>query len=168
MRKLPKLHIIGHGRHGKDTVCDILKQKYQFSFKSSSEFAAERVIYPVLKDTYGYKTPTDCYNDRHAHRAEWHDLIHEYCKLDNARLGREIFAEYDIYCGLRNKTEFHAMRNAGIFDYAIWVDRSNILPLEDKSSMSLENWMADFTIDNNGTLEDLYRNTTILFDRLLA
>ena len=30
---------------------------------------------------------------------------------------------------------------------------------ESKDSMSLEQWMADYTIDNNGTLEDLVFNT---------
>jgi dephospho-CoA kinase len=51
-----------------------------------------------------------------------------------------------------------------VFDYAIWVDRSDHLPPESKDSMSLEQWMADFTIDNNGTLEDLKFN----LDRLMC
>jgi hypothetical protein len=56
------------------------------------------------------------------------------------------------------------MQNTGVFDYAIWVDRSDHLPLESKDSMSLEQWMADFTIDNNSTLEDLKFN----LDRLMC
>jgi hypothetical protein len=94
-------------------------------------------------------------------------MIHEYCRNDYARLGREIFAENSIYCGLRNKSEFHAMRNTQVFDYAIWVDRSDHLPQEDRSSMSLEIWMADYVIDNNGGLEDLRRNTRELIPTLL-
>jgi hypothetical protein len=94
-------------------------------------------------------------------------MIHAYCKDDYARLGREIFAENSIYCGLRNKSEFHAMRNTQVFDCAVWVDRSNHLPAEDKSSMSLEIWMADYVIDNNGALEDLRRNTRELMTTLL-
>lgn len=167
MSKLPKLLIIGHGRHGKDTVCEILKNSYGFSFRSSSEFCAEKFIYERLKDKYGYKSFVDCYKDRHNRRSEWYDMIHDYCSKDHARLGREIFQENDIYCGLRNKAEFHAMRNTGVFDYAIWVDRSDHLPLEHSSSMTLETWMADYVIDNNGSLEDLKRNTTALIDRLL-
>src|SRR6056300_1664158 len=77
---------------------------------------------------------------------------------DAARLGREIFAEHDIYCGLRNKREFFAMQNTGVFDYCIWVDRSDHLPPENKNSMSLEQWMSDFTLDNNGTIADLEFN----------
>ena len=95
-------------------------------------------------------------------------MIHEYCRDDYAKLGREIFAKNSIYCGLRNKGEFHAMRNTNVFDHAIWVDRGDHLPQEDRSSMSLEIWMADYVIDNNGTLEDLKRNTRELVTHLVA
>jgi hypothetical protein len=164
---LPKLLIIGHGRHGKDTVCDILRDQYGFQFQSSSEFCAQKFIYDELRHKYGYTSYAQCYQDRHNHRAEWYDMIHAYCEDDYARLGRDIFAENDIYCGLRNKAEFHAMRNTGVFDYCIWVDRSDHAPLEDRSSMNLEIWMADYVIDNNGTLEDLRRNTLDLANHRL-
>jgi hypothetical protein len=165
---LPRLLIIGHGRHGKDTVCEILRDHMGFRFQSSSEFCARRFIYQELAPKYGYTSYEQCYADRHNHRAEWFDMIYDYSRNDNSRLGREIFAEYDIYCGLRNKTEFHAMRNTGVFDCCIWVDRSDHLPAEDRSSMNLEPWMADHVIDNNGTLEDLQRNTLELAKHLVA
>jgi hypothetical protein len=163
----PKLLIIGHGRHGKDTVCDILKESYGFSFESSSQFCSKLFIFDMLKDRYGYISEEECYADRHNHRAEWYHAICDYNVPDAARLGREIFAAHDIYCGLRNKKEYHAMRNTGVFDYAIWVDRSDHLPLESKSSMTLEQWMADYTIDNNGTLEELHYNTHQLMTHIL-
>jgi dephospho-CoA kinase len=59
------------------------------------------------------------------------------------------------------------MKNTDVFDYAIWVDRSDHLPLESKDSMSLEQWMADYTIDNNGTLDELYFNINELMHHLL-
>ena len=165
---LPKLLIIGNARHGKDTVCDILREEFGYSFRSSSDFCAEKFIYDELKVKYGYTSYAQCFEDRHNHRSEWYDMIHEYCRDDYARLGREIFAENSIYCGLRNKSEFHAMRNTQVFDCAVWVDRSDHLPAEDRSSMSLEIWMADYVIDNNGTLEDLKRNTRELVTHLVA
>jgi hypothetical protein len=157
MSKL-KLLIIGHGRHGKDTVCEILRDKYAYSFESSSRFCSKLFIYNDLKDKYGYANEEECYADRHNHRAEWYNAICDYNVPDPARLGREMFGAYDIYCGLRNKKEYHAMRNTEVFDYCIWVDRIDHLPPEAKDSMSLEQWMADYTIDNNGTLEDLQFN----------
>lgn len=153
-----KLLVIGHGRHGKDTVCEMLRDQYDYSFESSSQFCSKLFIYDQLKDKYGYASEAECYADRHNHRTEWYDAICDYNVPDAARLGREIFSAHDIYCGLRNKREFHAMKNAGVFDYAIWVDRSDHLPPESKNSMSLEQWMADYTIDNNGTLSELELN----------
>lgn len=167
MNAFPKLLVIGHGRHGKDTVCEILKEKYNFSFESSSKFCSKLFIFNDLKDKYGYANEEECYANRHNHRSEWYDAICAYNVPDAARLGREIFKEHDIYCGLRNKKEFHAMRNTKVFDYAIWVDRSDHLPLEPKTSMTLEQWMADFTIDNNGSLEELHFNVDQLMNSLL-
>jgi hypothetical protein len=59
------------------------------------------------------------------------------------------------------------MQNEIIFDYAIWVDRADHLELEDPSSMSIEQWMCDFTIDNNGSLDRLVKNVDILAQRRL-
>jgi hypothetical protein len=42
--------IMGHARHGKDTVCEILRDTYGFTFESSSMAAARYAIYPVLQD----------------------------------------------------------------------------------------------------------------------
>jgi hypothetical protein len=166
MKKL-KLLVIGHGRHGKDTVCEILRDRYGYSFESSSQFCSRLFIYDMLKERYGYANEQECYADRHNHRAEWYNAICNYNVPDAARLGRKIFHSHDIYCGLRNKKEYHAMRNTGVFDYAIWVDRSDHLPPEPKTSMSLEQWMADHTIDNNGTLEELEFNIDQLMKHIV-
>ena len=161
-----KLLVIGHGRHGKDTVCEILRDKYGYTFESSSKFCSKLFIYHNLKDKYGYDNEEECYADRHNHREEWYNAICDYNVPDAATLGREMFAAYDIYCGLRNKREFFAMQNTGVFDYCIWVDRSIHLEAESTDSMSLEQWMSDFTIDNNGTLEDLKFNLDQLMTHL--
>jgi len=164
----PKLLVVGHGRHGKDTVCDILKKDFNLSFNSSSSFCSKLFIYNKLKDKYNYKNEQECYSDRHNHRKEWYDAICEYNTPDASRLGREIFTKHDIYCGLRNKREFFAMKNTGVFDYAIWVDRSMYLPKESKDSMSLEQWMADYTIDNNGSIQELKLNVQNLMNYLFT
>ena len=153
-----KLLIIGYGRHGKDTVSEYMAKKYNMKYNSSSWHCAANVCYPALKRKYKYKSVKECFDDRSNHRAEWYDLISAYCDDDHARIGREIFSFSNIYCGVRNKREFRAIRNNGLYDYSIWVDRSDHLPPEDPSSNTLSEFMADFTIDNNGTLDQLYKN----------
>lgn len=162
---LPKLLVVGHGRHGKDTVCEML-ERYGYTFQSSSKFCSKLFIYNDLKEQYSYADEEECYADRHNHRTEWYNMIHNYCKDDLAKLGRNLFSENNIYCGLRNKREFFAMQNEEIFDYAIWVDRTDHLPTEDPSSMSIEQWMCDYTIDNNGNLQRLEKNVDILINTI--
>jgi polysaccharide deacetylase 2 family uncharacterized protein YibQ len=58
------------------------------------------------------------------------------------------------------------MKNAQVFDCAIWVDRSTHLPLEPTDSMNLEQWMADYTIDNNGSKDELLLNLHTLMTTL--
>ena len=163
-----KLLVIGYGRHGKDTVSEILSEVYNLSFESSSKFCSKLFIYDALKDKYGYKSEVECYADRHNHRQEWYEAICDYNKSDPSRLGKEMLIEYDVYCGLRNKREFQSLKNVQAYDYAIWVDRSDHLPAESKESNTLEQWMADYTIDNNGSLKDLKNNTMDLMDTLLG
>jgi hypothetical protein len=166
MKKL-KLMIVGYGRHGKDTVCDIIAKKYGYTFQSSSMFCAQLFIYETLRDKYGYANIEQCYDDRHNHRSEWYNLIKGYNEEDPTLLGRELYARYDIYCGIRNPAEFHALRNCGAFDYAIWVDRSNHLPPENSNSMKIEPWMTDYIIDNNSSIELLEYNTYLLMNMLI-
>jgi hypothetical protein len=60
------------------------------------------------------------------------------------------------------------MKNEGVYDYAIWVDRSDYLEKEDETSNSMQPWMADFFIDNNGTIADLeYNVKTLITHRLV-
>lgn len=163
----PKLLVIGHGRHGKDTVSEILCKELGLKYQSSSEFCAGHVMFPELSKKYGYKTSEECYADRHNHRQEWYEMISAYCGSDLARLGREIFQKFDIYCGLRNKREWSSMKNEGVYDYCIWVDRSDHLESEDETSNTMQPWMADFVIDNNGTVENLEFNIKSLIDNRL-
>ena len=153
--KKAKLLVIGHGRHGKDTVSDILCRDFKLSFISSSMFACKKFIYNDLKEKYNYKSFEECYADRHNHRAEWYNAISGYCVADPAKLGKDIFAEHDIYCGLRNVREFVSMKEQNVFDACIWVDRSEHLPPESSESMTLTRGMADYVIDNNTNLYDL-------------
>lgn len=150
-----KFLIIGHARHGKDTVSELLVDVLGLKFRSSSDFANERAVYPVLAPKHGYTSLEECYQDRVNHRREWYNLIRSYNGHDPARLAREIVQENDIYCGMRHREEFEACRREGVFDYVIWVDASERLPQESAESMSLTIDDADIVIDNHTSLEDL-------------
>ena len=100
-KKFPKLLIIGHQRHGKDTLAEILNEEFGLRFKSSSLSAAEIFIYDELKYKYEYKTPEECFEDRVNHRAEWYNMICDYNKDDKARLAKGILESADCYVGMR-------------------------------------------------------------------
>lgn len=170
MKKL-KLMVFGYGRHGKDTTCEILRDNHGYDFISSSEFAAEKVMFPLLKDKYGYKTVEECFNDRHNVerdcRTQWYEGIKAYNEPIRTKLAEELYAIYPIYCGIRNHEELEAMKEANLFDVAIWVDASRRVEYqEDTSSCTVTKQQADIILDNNGTEEELVTKVKILIEHL--
>jgi len=162
MIKLMNIAIIGHGGHGKDTVCEYLESQYGVQFVSSSMVADNAFIFDALKDKYNYKTPYECYMDRSKHRKEWADLIKEYIKDDLTLFGRLLFSRSPIYCGLRNIIELKALKDANIIKKVIWVDAIKRLPPESNDSISITMGDADIIVDNNRSKENLYKNTDLL------
>lgn len=173
----PKLLVLGHARHGKDTVSELFATRFGLSFVSSSYFVAERAVRPALELAgISYSSLDACYADRVNHRAAWFNAIADYNSGDPAKLGRELFSEHDIYCGLRSLREFVALYRESAFDVCIWVDRSTAkswiangktylkgdlqevdcsVPPESRLSCSVTPNLADFVLDNNGSLDDL-------------
>ena len=154
----PKLVVLGHAGHGKDTVCELLRDRYGYSFMSSSLLCAERVVLQACRDAPdmpNYSSPQHCFEDRSNHRKFWFDAITAYNTPDRARLGRLILNDFDVYCGVRNRLEFEALRSEALFDVAIWVDGSARKCAENEESCTVTRNMADFVLDNNGTLDCL-------------
>jgi len=147
----PKVLIIGPARSGKDTLAAIWQIWYGLFFRSSSQAAADIFLYDALKDKYGYKNPTECFEDRINHRAEWYDLICEYNKEDKARLAKEILKDSDCYVGMRNREEIEECMRQKLFDIIIWVDASERISPEDPSSFTIDKSIADIIIENNTT-----------------
>lgn len=152
-KKRLNICIIGHCRHGKDTMGEILRDNFGLTITSSSQAAADIFIYDKLKGKYGYKTPEECFEDRVNHRAEWYDLICEYNQFDKARLAKDILNKTECYIGMRDREEIRECINQGIFDLIIWVDASKRLPMEDKSSFNIDTSCADIIINNNDDFE---------------
>lgn len=166
-----RMMVVGHGRHGKDTAAEILRDNFGASFVSSSWFMAERVVFPYFNETQPgrYSSAQECYDDRANERATWFNLIAASNAADLTTLGRAIFKEYDLYVGNRNAREFHALRNAGVFDIAIWIDACERLEYrEPRTSLTIEPWMCDYVVDNNGTLADLKRGIAELMGTLVV
>lgn len=165
--KRPTLLIIGHARHGKDTVAEMLRDQYGLTFASSSHFVAERCIWP----TWGqerYNSFEEMFEDRVNHRELWSNLINAYNTPDKARTGREMIQELnlDMYVGMRDRGEYEACMAQGVFSTVIWVDGSKRHPDENNPKMTMERSMAHYVIDNNGTLQDLEKNVAELVHKL--
>jgi hypothetical protein len=163
-----KLMILGYARHGKDTVAEILRDHVGLKIVSSSYAAAEKVMVPYFASKgVTYASLEECYADRVNHRQDWYEQIKAYNIPDSAKLAREIYAENDVYVGIRNVVEFNAARDEGLFKYSIWVDRSDHVAPESTSSNTMLPSMADYALDNNGTLQQLKINTIILYYALV-
>jgi len=156
MRK-PRILIIGYGRHGKDTVAEMLHRKHGFKFISSSEFVGRECIWDDW-GRYVYDSFDEMFEDRHQWRELWMKMIAEYNTPDKSRTARTMLERgYDLYVGMRRYDELEASRD--LFDYVVWVDRSKHLPPETGSmDITERNAQWDYKIDNNGTLADLERN----------
>lgn len=164
-----KLMILGYARHGKDTVAEILRDNLGLTFMSSSFAAAEKVMVPYFASKgVVYPDLAACYADRVNHRQEWFEQIKAYNTPDLAKLAREIYAENDIYVGIRNVDEFVAARDQKLFDYSIWIDRSKHIAPEPLTSNTITSDMATHIIDNNGTLEELRIKTVALYWDLIS
>ena len=147
-----KLLIIGHSRHGKDTVAEMLVERMPWlSFMSSSLFVAQTVVRGDLESIgINYLTLEDCYEDRVNHREFWRDSIARYCNPPE-RMAQEILSDHDIYVGMRTRREFVAARP--LFDEVIWVDRSEILPPEPSCELTQDD--ATYYYNNNFGKRDL-------------
>jgi hypothetical protein len=157
-----KILILGHGNHGKDTLASLLKDLYGLTFKSSSELAAEIFIYIKLRDTHGYTSYKQCYEDRRNHRALWHDLIAEYNKNNKARLAKEILQLADMYVGMRANDEVEECLKQKLFDLIIGIYDPR-KPEEPKDSFNINLWeKSDIVIPNAGTIEELRKRVIML------
>ena len=162
----PRLLIIGYGRHGKDTVAQMLADKHDFKFTSSSEFVGRECIWEVW-GKIRYPDFETMFADRHNWRETWMRLISMYNTPDKSRTASTMIERgYDMYVGMRRMDEYEASRH--LFDHVIWVDRSEHLPPE-TGSMDITPELADpdFIIDNNGTLEDLEKAVDELAGEIL-
>lgn len=159
------LLIIGHKQHGKGTLAKLLKKHFDFSIKGTSIHNAE-MMFSLMKDSHGYSTVDECYQDRGNHREYWFKKINDYCKDNLSRVIEEIFADNDGCEGIRNREEFECAKEKNLFDLIIWVDASKRKPLEPSTSMQLTADDAHLILDNNSTEEAFEEKALALFSFL--
>jgi hypothetical protein len=147
--------ILGHARHGKDTVAELIARFTSLYFTSSTQIYNEEFVFDAFSDKYGYETKIACFNDRVNHREEWYNLIKDYNSPDLTAGTRLIFDHSDIQVGIRDKDELEASITAGLYDLILGVHNPN-LPYESKSSFNIDVLRyAEEMIWNNGDLEEL-------------
>lgn len=149
--RFPHCLVIGHGRHGKDTAGKMLAQITGKPYASSSEFAAQKAVFPVLADLY--PDWVACYEDRHRHRELWFHAIAAYNLRPGPMLAEQILHDHGTYVGMRKRAELE--RSRSLFDLVLWVDASERLPCEPETSMELTPDDADLVLDNNGSTDHL-------------
>jgi hypothetical protein len=160
-----KYLILGHGRHGKDTVAEILRDVYGISFQSSSRAACEIFIYEELSRLYDYKDIEECYDDRINHREEWKFLITNYNPpSDKGRLCKQILENNDCYVGMRCQLEYEAVKH--LFDVVFWVDALKRLPPDPTMTIARDESMV--VIDNNGREDQLIEEVAFHYDEELV
>ena len=166
MNKQYKILIIGHMRHGKDTVAEFIEEFTGMSFKSSSEMAAEIFIYDELKNKYGYSSFMECFEDRMNHRADWYDLIKDYNKIDKSKLAKNILEHNNMYVGMRSQEELNKCIEDDVFDFIIGVfdpDKS----LESKDSFDIDLFSSSDFIIPTGDLTRTKRKVKIFCENIL-
>lgn len=159
-----KLLLLGHRQCGKTTIGKMIADKLGLVAHDSSWYAAENIVYPVLKERYGYKDAVACYEDRGNHRQEWFDLIREF-NAEPDSLTKDILANGDIYVGMRSQWEFDGSRHH--FDRILWIEGGDRVPPEAKESMELSWTNAMDILDNSGDEADLEANVDSYIQTLI-
>ena len=159
-----KLLICGHGRHGKDSVADLLCDFNAYTASSSSFFVIKKLEQKMCKDL-GLASAAEVYERRSLHRQYLYETIRDYNSPDKARLSKEILNEHQIYVGMRDLEEFNASKH--LYDLKIWVDASGRgVPLEPITSFNIPKDEFDVIIENNSTYDQLVHKVARLANSL--
>jgi hypothetical protein len=150
---LPILAIVGHGRAGKDTVAEWLRDNTILRFKGGCSFTGCQYVADKLGSSWH-----EAWRTRHERRMEWYHILNEYRKDDPTRLVRDCLEHSDIVCGLRDREELLGAKAKKLFDLVIWVDRP--VPIDPTVTFTVDD--ADLIIRNYTKFEDLYERLTHL------
>lgn len=158
--------VLGHGRSGKDTVAEWLRDAAKLRFEKSTAMFAADIVFGQLKAELGYETSEECFADRGNHRGRWDTIIADFNGPDRLGLYREMLKTHDILCGIRRIEELKAVLEYRPDTTTIWVEASKRRPPDATCTICSDD--CDFLVDNNGDLADLYIRLTHLLPAILA
>ena len=144
--------ICGPGRAGKDTTALWFRDHTALKYVRSTSEAAAELCYEKLKPVLGYASVKAAFDDRHAHRVDWANIIWDYNKPDGLRLYRDMLKEGNILNGIRRAGEIRALQDGNYIDLTIWIDRD--VPNDPSCEMTADD--ADIVVRNYGSFDDLY------------
>ena len=132
-----KILIVGHARHGKDTVAEMIADYLGIEFQGTSrQFASHvrKALSEAVCDVQ-YHSDQECWEDRVNHRADWHVTIARFCSENKTAAADLVYAKGHIYCGVRAQAEYDAI--VAKYDPVIFWVSNNSKPKEPDSSMQL-------------------------------
>jgi len=145
-KRRAKLLFVAPGRSGKDECCAITARLT--GLRNAGTFSLH--LTPFVAEALGVDAAT-AYATRHTNRDTWFRIGNEMRRDDPARLCKLAFAAGDISGGVRGLPEIAAIREQGLVDLIVWVDRD--VPHDPTMEFGPE-W-ADVRVGNNGTLAEL-------------
>ena len=151
-----KILIVGHARHGKDTVAEMIADQLGIEFQCTSRQIAGHVRHCMAGNMpqYVYASDQECWEDRDNHRAYWHDCIAAYCKENKTAFADLIYAKGLIYCGVRAQAEYDAIVEK--YDPVVyWVSNMRKPPESEESMQIKYDPETMIEIPNNFSLEAL-------------
>ena len=152
MRK-NKILILGHARHGKDTVARMLADELCWDYLPTSVYILDSLVYGKVQKAKGYDSVAEAYKNRDEDRVLWKLIIDTYTKGEPTKLIKDVLKRSDVYIGLRNSIQLKEAIKENLFDIIIGVF-SPKLPLEETNEIDVFDH-SDFIIYNNGTYEEL-------------
>lgn len=151
---MPVLAFCGYGRSGKDTAAEWFRDHTNLVFMGGCSWTAREYMAKRLGADEGRVITVDeAYARRHEDRMKWYTYMNEYRKDDPARLIQDCLDHSDIVCGVRDRAELLAAKEAGLLDLIIWIDRD--VPVDPTVTYTVDD--CDMVIRNFGTLEVYYQ-----------
>ena len=128
----PKIAILGYSGAGKDTMAELLRDWYGYAYTQATKFILENFLWSEFSLHSKYNTFEEAYEDRINCRQLWYDMICEINKKDPATIANTVYAESDIYCGIRSWKELEAAYDT--IDRIYWINCGERISVESGSN----------------------------------